>query len=418
MDAARPAVKEVRAVTPRATVAPKAVRIGIAVTATVAGLLSSVVERGDLHGIDGPDRRSPVSLFLILLLVATWLLESQGMSWPLPAFIALVAVPEAWLVYVGRSSSSPISLVLLVGWVAYTATRRDAVIALVAAILAILLPLPWAAGEYLDWLGWGFGISFSWLAMLALATQRQILAELRAAQADLAQQSAAAERQRIARDIHDVVAHSLAITMLRLTGARHILARDPARAAEALAQAEHLGRQSLADIRRTVGLLSTTDDRNGRSRDVAPAPLPGVGDLADLVAGYAGAGLDVTLAVDGDSTSIPPAVGLDLYRIAQEALANVVKHAPAAQANVHLMIGPHDARLRVRNTASRLDASPLASVTGSGLGLIGMRQRATLLDGTLSSGPSAGGWLVDCAVPLDTVALPSATRKPHPGGSP
>jgi signal transduction histidine kinase len=96
-----------------------------------------------------------------------------------------------------------------------------------------------------------------WLLATALATLQRLIVELRAAQADLATQAAAEERRRIAREVHDVIAHTLAVTMLHLTGARHILRRDPERASEALAEAERLGRQSLADIRRTVGLLQT-----------------------------------------------------------------------------------------------------------------------------------------------------------------
>ena len=376
--------------------APRRLAPLVAAVAVVIGVLSATVERGELSGVDGPDRPAPVSLALIALVVGAWLVEARGARWPRPLFVAAVALPVAWFVYVGRNASAPMFLILLVGWVALTGTRWEAMLALAAALLAVLLPLPWAAGEYLDWLGWLFGITFAWLSTLALATQQRLLSELRAAQADLARRSAAQERQRIAREVHDVIAHSLAITMLHLTGARHILARDPQRAAEALAQAERLGRQSLADIRRTVGLLSAgSDDRAG---ETAVAPLPGGEDIPALVDEYRRAGLDVRLSVDGDPNRLVAAAGLELYRIVQEALANAARHAPGARVTVEFAIGAEAVTLRVRDDGPRAGATPLVA-GGSGPGLLGMRERATLLGGTLTAGPHDGGWLIDCSIP-------------------
>ena len=393
---------------PRRSLAPAWIAPVIAATAVAIGLLSTFVERGELHGVDAPEGRSPLSLALIALVVGAWLIEAGGVRWPLAALVATVALPAAWFVYVGRNASSLLFLILLVGWVAYTGTRREAIVTLVVAFLAVLLPLPWAAGEYLDWLGWIVGIVFAWLAMLAVGTQQRLLAELRAAQADLARQSASEERQRIAREVHDVIAHSLAITMLHLTGARHILTRDPARAAEALAQAEQLGRQSLADIRRTVGLLAPASD--GRAADGPAAPLPGAADIPELVADYQRAGMDVHLAVEGDPARLPAAAGLELYRIAQEGLANAAKHAPGARVTVDLTIGADSVMLRVQDDGPRTGATLAVAAGGSGLGLVGMRDRAELLGGTLSAGPSKGAWLVECTVPVGTAAREPSRR--------
>lgn len=363
------------------------------------GALSVIVERGELDGVDSPEELSPLSLVLIGVVVVAWLIETIDPSLWLPVFIAIVVLPEAWFVYVGRNAAAPMFLILLVGWVAYIGTRREAGFALAAAILIVLLPLPWAAGTYLDWIGWLFGISFAWSSMLAIGTQQRLLSELRAAQADLARRAATEERQRIAREIHDVIAHTLAITMLHLTGARHILTRDPARASEALAQAEQFGRQSLADIRRTIGLLG------GTSGDLAPAPmnepLPDVGDLATLVAGFQRAGLNVHLTIEGDPGQLSAAAGLAVYRMAQEALANVVRHAPGAHASVALAIRGQEARLQVRDDGIRGQAPADVPRSGSTLGLLGMRERATLLGGTLVAGPAGSGWLVESVIPLD-----------------
>jgi signal transduction histidine kinase len=210
---------------------------------------------------------------------------------------------------------------------------------------------------------------------------------LRAAQAELGRQAASDERRRIAREIHDIVAHSLTVTMLHLTGARYILARDPEGAAAALVEAERPGRQSLADVWRTVGLLEAEGDP--RVRSLTPTPLPGAEDIATLVRDYAQAGLDAHYTGTGPVARVSAAAGLALYRITQEALANVVKHAAGAHVNVELRT-ESDVHLRVSD-----DGKP--DLTGSGarmdaasrLGVAGMRERAVLLGGTLSAGPTS-----------------------------
>jgi signal transduction histidine kinase len=187
------------------------------------------------------------------------------------------------------------------------------------------------------------GIIFAWAAGAALAKQERLIDELRAAQAQLAARAAADERQRIAREIHDVIAHSLAVTMLHLTGARMALHRDPQDAEAALLRAEQLGRQSLAEIRRTVGLL-------GHEATGVAAPLPCAADIVPLVREFAAAGLVVDLDVSGDAEALAPSTGLGLYRIAQESLANVTKHAQV-RASVQLNVDDGTARLRVERSA-------------------------------------------------------------------
>jgi signal transduction histidine kinase len=282
--------------------------------------------------------------------------------------------------------------------VAYAGARREGLLAVVIALLAILPPFLLGRnvpdrGVYRNLLAWTIGVLISWASGYTLARQQRLVAELRAAQADLARQAAAEERRRIAREVHDLIAHSLAITMLHLTGARYHLARDPQRAAEALAQAEALGRQSMADIRRTVGLLGS-NGHMGTAR-----PLPDAGDIPDLVADFTRAGLEVGHTLDGDPTCLPAAAGLELYRIAQEALSNVAKHAPGAAVTIDLTVGEREVRLCVRDSGSRGGANPLAAAAGSGLGIMGMHERAALLGGTLNARPNGAGWLVECSFP-------------------
>lgn len=240
---------------------------------------------------------------------------------------------------------------------------------------------------YLSVLGMG------WLVGHLMGSQQQLIVAQRAAQDALAEHAAADERRRIAREVHDVIAHSLSVTLLHLTGARRALQedRDIDDAVDALEDAETLGREAMADIRRTVGLL-----------DVAPmkiAPEPGVDDIGRLTDDFARAGLAVTLRTDGSTTSISPAVGLALYRIAQESLANIAKHAPQSRSTVTLAVTGARAELSIVNEM------PVAVPAGArrapdGRGVRGMRQRVELLGGVIDIGLTRAGWAVHAAVPL------------------
>ncbi|OXM58861.1 histidine kinase [Amycolatopsis thailandensis] len=198
-----------------------------------------------------------------------------------------------------------------------------------------------------------------------------------------------AERQRIAREVHDVVGHSLSITLLHLTGARHALQqdRDVDEAIEALTEAEQVGRAAMADIRRTVGLLADTPSGS--------APLPGVEDIATLVERTRVAGLAVRYTQEGDLGRVGASEGLGLYRIVQESLVNVVKHAPGANAEVRLDAGRSGVRLIVSNTL----AGAVRGTAEDGSGLAGMAVRAAQLGADLSAGPQGRQWIVQVTVP-------------------
>ncbi|WP_183092653.1 sensor histidine kinase [Nocardioides stalactiti] len=235
-------------------------------------------------------------------------------------------------------------------------------------------------------------------AML-LWQMRALIAEREAREAAW-QQATTAERERIAREIHDLVAHSLSVTLLHITGARHALrdvaAGDPGavdavdvvdavdEADAALADAEQVGRRAMADIRRTVSNLT--------QEPAARQVLPGAADIAALVREVDQAGLHVDYDERGDVAGLPAATGLGLYRIAQESLTNVAKHAPGSTARVSLAVARGNARLVVRNT---LDGSRGRRTDGLGSGLAGMHARATQLGATLKAGPDGDDWLVD-----------------------
>jgi signal transduction histidine kinase len=214
---------------------------------------------------------------------------------------------------------------------------------------------------------------------------------LQNAQAGLAEKAATDERSRIARELHDVIAHSMSVTMLHITAARMALERDRASdALDALQEAERQGRASLNDVRRTVGLLGQDDGA------VAP-PAPGVGDLPKLVGDFRAAGLDVGLHISGEVGEIPAATGLSLYRIVQESLTNIAKHAPGASATVDLDL-TGTIRLVISNTP--VNGTPAAPAEGGGLGIRGMVERATSLGGQLHAGPAGDGWAVELVAPL------------------
>ncbi len=333
-----------------------------------------------------------VTLPPIALVVGAWAAEARAVRWPRVLLALTVSVPVGWLRYALDAEIAPILLMPMACWTGATGRRWEGA---VGAGLAISTLLPFFLQPGTFW-PWSTGVVFSWLAGAGLAIQQRLLAELGAAQADLQRRATLEERQRIAREIHDVAAHSLAVTMLHLTGARLLLQRvggDP-RAVEALAEAERLGRQSLDDVRRTVGLLEGAE---GPTSGLA-APLPAGADLCGLVQQYRDAGLDVSLEVDGDLARVSGATGLALYRITQEALANTVKHAPGASASVHVTVNG-EVHLEVHNTRgtpTRLAGQPDAP---HGRGLAGMRERAALLGGSIMLGPDRDGWRVTCALP-------------------
>jgi signal transduction histidine kinase len=232
-----------------------------------------------------------------------------------------------------------------------------------------------------------------------LRAQMRALAAERVARAGERKRATLAERERIAREIHDLVAHSLSVTLLHITGARHALrdvdATDPtvagfdaAEVDAALEDAERVGRQAMADIRQTVSTLT-----DGPS---ATRALPGATDICGLVAQMELAGLAVEYDESGDPAMLAQGTGLGLYRIAQESLANIAKHAPASTALVQFSVSPRMARLTVRNALTGVRPHP----HDQGSGIAGMRARAEQLGATLVAGPEDDHWLVDLRLRL------------------
>ncbi|MFI9320462.1 sensor histidine kinase [Kitasatospora aureofaciens] len=206
------------------------------------------------------------------------------------------------------------------------------------------------------------------------------------------------ERARIARELHDVVAHHMSVIAVQAASAPYRIEGVPADAAEEFTAIAGTARESLAEMRRLLGVLRSEESAG------ETAPQPGVGQLAQLVETVGRAGVPAELTVDeGLAERVPQAVGLSAYRIVQEALANVVRHAPGARTWVSLSADGPELRLTVVNAAPPQRTESLeASVEGTGHGLVGMRERVRLVDGRLDTGPLPdGGFKVAAVLPLD-----------------
>jgi len=225
---------------------------------------------------------------------------------------------------------------------------------------------------------------------LRVAQVERHAAQLAGQQEKRAQETIAEERARIARELHDVVAHSVSVMTVQAGAARLLLRTDPERAVEPLLAVEETGRQALTELRRLLGVLRADGGAH------ALAPQPGIGDLPVLADTVREAGLPVELTVEGAARPLPAGVGLAAYRIAQEALTNTLKHA-----------GPAHARVVVRYTQDRVlvevsdnGRGPRADERGHGL--IGMRERAVVYGGQLQAGPrDGGGFVVRASLPIE-----------------
>jgi signal transduction histidine kinase len=306
------------------------------------------------------------------------------------AFVAATTmnVPEL------RTEGAMFFVVLGLGHLALNELRRPIVFA--CGVTSVAVPAVVAAFRGTDW-GWHYwmmGFAFGWGSGELGYRFRLARDELASARAVIADQAALDERQRIARDVHDVLGHSLTIVMLQLTAARHLLRRDPDEADAALADAERVGRESLNQVRRTVGMLrvgteDATDDRGG--------PSPTLEDLDQLLADYRSAGISVRAEVGGPIASLDASRSVAGYRIVQEALANVSKHSPLANTVVRVNVDEaHGAcRILVDNQGGGLRAHG----PSGGFGLVGMRERARSVGGTVHAGPVGDGWQVSAELP-------------------
>jgi signal transduction histidine kinase len=216
------------------------------------------------------------------------------------------------------------------------------------------------------------------------------------------------ERNRVARELHDVLAHNLSVVVVQAGAARRIVERDPERAAEVAALIELTGREALAELRHLFGPLRREDGG-------APTEQPGLGDLERLVARVQQAGLPVDLQIDGEPVPLPAGVDLTAYRLVQESLTNALKHAGADSATVRLSYEPNEVVISVEDDGEGLSPERLSNL-GGGHGLAGMEERVALYGGLLQAGRRrGGGFAVRARLPTRPLVpgaeLQSAPRK-------
>ncbi|MER6975953.1 sensor histidine kinase [Streptomyces carpinensis] len=204
----------------------------------------------------------------------------------------------------------------------------------------------------------------------------------------------AEERSRIARELHDIVAHCVSVMVVQAGAAEDLLDRDPSLAHAPLRQVQETGQQAVGELGRMLGLL------RGQAPQLALKPQPGTANLAELIEHMAGVGLPVELTVQGPARPLPPGVDLTVYRVVQEALTNALKHAAPTTAHVLLRYDEQSVRMSVRDTG-RTGAPGGSASDQVGRGLLGMRERVGLYGGTLETGHAdGGGFTVTASLPL------------------
>jgi YD repeat-containing protein len=238
-----------------------------------------------------------------------------------------------------------------------------------------------------------FSLVMVWSGALARRS-RELAQQLRAEQAERARREVAAERGRIARELHDVVAHHMSVISVQAGLARFVLNSDTATARSALSTIEDTSAEALEELRRILHVLREHDLGGAESA----APMPTLARIEDLLERIRAGGVPVELSIQGTVRPLAPGVELCAYRVVQEALTNVLKHTDRAGAQVRLHYRQHELTVSVTDNGD--GALPAGLRTGGGHGLIGMRERAKLYGGTISVGPRAeGGFAVRLALP-------------------
>ncbi|GAA2806752.1 sensor histidine kinase [Crossiella cryophila] len=284
-------------------------------------------------------------------------------------------------------------------------------LAIMLVNFAILLRFPEPGPPAWSVFSWFAAPSFAWLlgeivaarrALNEEAVQRLLLLELeRDQQAKIA---VAQERTRIARELHDVVAHAVSVMVVQADGASYMIKDKPELAERSLKTISATGRQALNELRRLLGVLRTTDEH-----DPELTPQPSAGQVEELVAKVRAVGLPVQLELRGDLDELPAGIGLGVYRIVQESLTNTIKHGGAGvRAIVRVYRGADAVQVQVLDSGSSSPGSPGPELVSGGNGLIGMQERASVFGGELEAGPRPnGGWQVFARLPLTNRAAGS-----------
>jgi signal transduction histidine kinase len=371
----------------------------VIVLGTAGGALEIVLTRGDP---EGPD--APLGLMLVLLPFLTLpLLARRQFPFGAPAFVVLAAATLSFfegrfVPYLFTTFLAIVTSTFLLGLIR---DRRQALAGLamvLAGVLVVVRNDP--QGDIGETVFVSLTLSCAFLAAVALSHKLQQVeaAEERARQLDEqrvedAQRAVEEERRRIARELHDVVAHSVSVMTVQAGGVRRLLREDQEREREALKTIEETGRQALAEMRRMLGMLRSANEQP----DAPRAPQPGMTSLASLIGQVRDAGLPVEFRVKGEPAALPPGIDLSAYRIVQEALTNALKHAGPARAKVEVRWGRDAVELEITDDGR----SDELGVPDGGHGLAGMQERVALFGGRVEGGPRiGGGYVVRARLPV------------------
>jgi signal transduction histidine kinase len=359
------------------------------------------------------DPGSPRAWAAYLLVLAHTLPIAVRRRWPLPVLAWGLATGVAFAALRLNLVSLSFAVLIYVYTVAARCPRRRSLAGLAAteAVLVLVwLARPRSIGDggtlLLDGLimaaGWWLGDGTR-RRQEAVDTARRRAAELEQAREELARRAVTEERLRIARELHDVVAHSMSIIAVQSGVGVHVIDSRPDEARKALVAVEATSRQALVEMRRLLGVLRQEAEARG-----GLAPAPGLAQVESLAAEVASAGVRVEVRIEGTPSELPAGLDLSAYRIVQEALTNVVRHAGPATARVAVRYAPDQVAVEVTDDGKGLQppsaaAGPFRPASSPvGHGIVGMRERAALYGGTLEAGPlPGGGFRVAASLPLE-----------------
>jgi len=365
------------------------------ILAAMAGMLSISVRAPDPKGAEGP----PWLDVLITIAFLGPLFFRRRFPMAAPLASAAVILVSSFLDGGFVNNGLPIFLVALgiSAWFGLRPDRRQAIAGWAALqVTAVIVGLNDPHAPVGDFVWTFITFSIAWIIGFALGGRLRETDEARrlAEQAELeredqARLAVAEERARIARELHDIVAHAVSVMVLHVGAVRHSL--PPSADRDALVVVERTGRAALAEMRRLLGALREA----GADADLAPQP--GLGDLDALLAAFGRAGLPVRLQVDGEPAPLPPTLDLSAYRVVQEGLTNALKHAQASRADVVVRYGARELRIDVRD-----DGRGAVPGDGLGHGLVGIRERVKIYGGEMSARTvNGGGFMLTTSFPLE-----------------
>ena len=374
------------------------------------GSPSSPSDRIQFQGHAAPQPGAALILVAVAGLALIW--RRRAPVAVLAVSIAAVSVYSLLGLVNGAALIAPVLALYSVA--GHVSIRRAFLAAFVT--LAILMTVTAARNPFGHISGGGFDIipfmvAAALFAGIAVANRNAYVASIRDRAEQDARRRLDEERLRIARELHDVVAHTMATINVQAGVAAHVLPTHPEAAAESLQAIKTASKEGLRELRAILNVLRQADDADPTQ------PAPGTAQLEDLIAGARRAGLETTFAVAGDPVPLPAAVDLAAYRIIQESLTNTIRHAGPATAAVSLGYQNDELRIDVTDTGR---GQPVIAGNGGGHGLAGMRERAATVGGTVEAGPGpAGGFRVAARLPLagrltETPPAPAAETPPGP----